>query len=96
MGVYRLCDFKHGKPIYKQDGGEHYLYFHGKSKMWMVGPRPNHSYAWLRNRSDNQSSDVLAFASGWQYQPIAREGNPEPAWMEDDESLKVEAIGGES
>jgi len=39
MGVYRMVDFKHGKPVYKQDGGEHYMYYHRERKAWMVGPK---------------------------------------------------------
>ncbi len=48
LGVYRMVDFKHGKPVYKQDGGEHFLYFQRDVRAWMVGTKMGHKFGWVR------------------------------------------------
>ncbi len=85
-----------GKPVYKQEGGEHYLYFQRERKAWMVGARVGHRYGWVRNASEAQHDALLPdLPDGWQYQPLARDrGGDEARWRADDATLTVEALGG--
>ena len=46
MGVYRSSGYRNGRPVYKQDQGENYLYYHNQS--WLIGPHVDSEYAWIR------------------------------------------------
>lgn len=54
LGVYRSMGYNNGRPAYKQDEGEIYLYY--KNKNWLIGPQLDRDYAWIRNRSQEDSS----------------------------------------
>ena len=67
LGVYRIVGDYNGKPLYKQDEGENYLYY--QNKTWLVGPHLGvshageqsdmHGYAWMKldgGKSDGASS----------------------------------------
>jgi hypothetical protein len=43
LGVYRIVGDYNGKPLYKQDEGENYLYY--QKKTWLVGPHLGVSHA---------------------------------------------------
>jgi len=93
MGVYRMIDQYNDKPAYKQDGGEHYMFFNAKLSCWMVGSRVGQNYGWMRNESKNQNDKLIPdMTTGWHYQPLAQEGNIEAKWMDDDQTLRVEAL----
>ena len=49
LGVYRMADSHCDRPVYKQDGGENYIYYSNISGSWLVGTVVGHQYAWLRN-----------------------------------------------
>lgn len=98
MGVYRLIDTFNDHPLYKQDGGEHYLYYHKSLEAWMVGPQVGRNYGWIRNAEKGQKQGRLLpqdLQSGWQYQPLTCEGGEgNSKWMSDDHTLKVEPLRG--
>ena len=48
LGVYRMVDSHHDRPVYKQGGGENYIYYSRASKSWFVGTVVGHPYGWLR------------------------------------------------
>merc|ERR1719228_743469 len=37
LGVYRMVDSYNDRPVYKQDGGENYIYYSSASNTWFVG-----------------------------------------------------------
>ena len=39
------------RPVYKQDGGENYVYYSSGGQCWLVGCLVGHRYSWLRNSS---------------------------------------------
>ena len=123
-------DHLNGKPVYKQEDGENYLYFNQDKNSWMVGTRVGDSYAWIKNESthadsssdESSSSDSSLgsdgglrrkkrsgkktrrvtpdlLESGWKYKPNGMElstfSDDDTIWLEDDVTLKVEALKGE-
>merc|ERR1719348_1697511 len=56
LGVYRMVDSYNDRPVYKQDGGENYIYYSSTSNTWFVGTVVGHQYGWLRNSTENASS----------------------------------------
>ena len=52
MGTYN------GKPLYKQDGGEHYLYYNRELSTWMVGPQVGKNYGWLRKQRSRRGGST--------------------------------------
>ena len=44
LGVYRMVDYHNGKPVYRQDVGDYYLYFLEAKKCWMFGEFVGSSY----------------------------------------------------
>lgn len=55
LGIYRSIDYHHGRPVYKQDGGQVYLYYMKAEKAWLIGPHIGNNYAWIRNRVESSS-----------------------------------------
>ena len=39
------------RPVYKQDGGENYVYYSSAGLCWLVGCLVGHRFSWLRNSS---------------------------------------------
>ena len=37
LGVYRMVDSYCDRPVYKQDGGENFIYYSSASSSWLVG-----------------------------------------------------------
>ena len=37
LGVYRMVDHHDGRPAYRQDEGDHFLYYNAQYSAWMVG-----------------------------------------------------------
>merc|ERR1719361_336306 len=74
LGVYRMVDSHHDRPVYKQDGGENYIYYSRSSKAWFVGTVVGHPYGWLRNGSKEASEQgwVPDLPGGWEYRPLVR------------------------
>ncbi len=58
MGVYRLIGRYDNRPLYKQDGGEHYLYHNKTFGAWMVGPQIGKNYGWLRKQREGRNGSV--------------------------------------
>ena len=56
LGVYRMVDTYSDRPVYKQDGGENYIYYSSASSSWLVGTVVGHEHAWLRNTSEEAPS----------------------------------------
>ena len=56
LGVYRMVDSYCERPVYKQDGGENYIYYSSASSSWLVGTVVGHEHAWLRNDSEGAPS----------------------------------------
>ena len=150
LGVYRLIDSLNDRPVYKQEGGENYLYYNEAKSSWMVGTNVGDSYAWIKHSdrssesgsssssspssssssaSDSDSSGGSAGAGGavtkkrlakkkgkggkagarsspellkpgcWKYKPngfeLSQMSDDDNIWMQDDVTLKVEALKGE-
>merc|ERR1712038_644364 len=74
LGVYRMVDSYNDRPVYKQDGGENYIYYSSASNTWFVGTVVGHQYGWLRNSTENASSKrwIPDLKSGWEYRPLVR------------------------
>merc|ERR1711902_133275 len=93
LGVYRMVDSYNDRPVYKQDGGENYIYYSSSSNTWFVGTVVGHQYGWLRNSTENASSKrwIPDLKSGWEYRPLVRsmENLDSNTWHSDDGSLKI-------
>lgn len=74
LGVYRMVDSYCERPVYKQDGGENYIYYSSASSSWLVGTVVGHEHAWLRNDSEGAPSTrwVPDLQAGWEYRPLVR------------------------
>merc|ERR1712029_242966 len=96
LGVYRMVDSHGDRPVYKQDGGENYIYYSSTSNTWFVGTVVGHQYGWLRNSTENASSRrwIPDLKSGWEYRPLVRsmENLDSNTWHSDDGSLKIEYL----
>lgn len=83
LGVYRLTGTHNNHPLYKQDGGENYIFYY--ANWWIVGTVVGMPHGWLRTNftghwlPDNNN--------GWQYRTPWQDG-----WMEDDQTLRIEAL----
>ena len=53
LGIYRSSGYLNGRPVYKQDEGENYLYYHKTQNSWLIGPHIGNTYAWVRNQLDH-------------------------------------------
>ena len=56
MGVYRYTGYHSDRPVYKQDEGENYLFYHNHS--WLIGPRVGQDYAWIRNLTEENRRET--------------------------------------
>ena len=96
MGVYRVVDHLHDRPLYRQDEGDHYMYWNPRYLCWMVGSQPDSDRGWIRNDTEDQNlrHHIPDLQSGWVYQPMAREDHRDQHWKSDDETLHVEILRG--
>jgi len=90
LGVYRMVDSYNDRPVYKQEGGENYIYYSPTPTSWLLGTVIGHHYGWLRNNSNMASSTnwLPELTTGWQYRGV---GDQE-CWVSDDTTLRIEAI----
>ena len=100
LGVYRVVDSLNDKPVYKQDSGDHYLYYHQDHDCWLVGSRVGQEIGWIKNqplaKGDSKAQLQLTdLPTGWQYQPVAMADRADGKWLADDDSLTVEVLKGE-
>ena len=64
LGIYRAMDFRNGRPVYKQDEGQNYLYYHNDS--WLIGPHSHKGdpqYAWIRSKREDVGSSSSSSSS---------------------------------
>jgi len=95
LGVYRVVDTYCDKPVYKQDGGENYIYYSSASASWLVGTVVGHQHAWLRNNTDRAPDTrwVPDLTSGWESRPLLRSQGCLPAvWRSQDGQFTIEAL----
>jgi len=96
LGVYRMVDTYNDRPVYKQDGGENYVYYSSTSNTWFVGTVVGHQYGWLRNSTEKASSQrwIPDLKTGWEYRPLVRssENIDNNTWHSDDGSLRIEYL----
>ena len=100
LGVYRVVDSLNDKPVYKQDAGDHYLYYHGGHDCWLVGSRVGQEIGWIKNQpllkaGSGRQLGLTDLPTGWQYQPVAMADRADGSWLADDDSLTVEVLKGE-
>ena len=88
LGLYRLVDCHQERPLYKQEGGENFIYYSPGGPCWLVGTVVGSQYAWLRN-SNTRGELRWPAGLGWQY----RDGQS-GSWREDDVTLRIEALPG--
>lgn len=97
LGVYRMVDSYNDRPVYKQDGGENYIYYSSMSNTWFVGTVVGHQYGWLRNGSEAASTRrwLPDLSSGWEYRPLVRSSaslEQSNNWLSDDGTLRIESL----
>jgi len=94
LGVYRMVDSYNDRPVYKQEGGENYIYYSSASASWLVGTVVGHQYGWLRNGSTAASSArwLPDLSSGWEYRPLIRGEDSLTSWHSDDGTLRIESL----
>jgi len=96
LGVYRMVDSYNDRPVYKQDGGENYIYYSSASNTWFVGTVVGHQYGWLKNSSESASSKrwIPDLKTGWEYRPLVRSSDSltSNTWLSDDGSLRIESL----
>merc|ERR1712002_308117 len=96
LGVYRMVDSYNDRPVYKQDGGENYIYYSSASNTWFVGTVVGHQYGWLKNSSESASSRrwIPDLKTGWEYRPLVRSSDSltSNTWLSDDGSLRIESL----
>jgi len=97
LGVYRMVDSYNDRPVYKQDGGENYIYYSSMSNTWFVGTVVGHQYGWLRNGSEEASNKrwLPDLTSGWEYRPLVRSSaslEQSNNWLSDDGTLRIESL----
>jgi len=97
LGVYRMADSYNERPVYKQDGGENYIYYSAVSCSWLVGTTVGHHHSWLRNSSSEAGTSrwVPDLKSGWEYRPLVRSSEDflqSSSWRTDDGSLRIEPL----
>jgi len=94
LGVYRMVDSYNDRPVYKQDGGENYIYYSAASFSWLVGTVVGHQYGWLKNSSSAASSArwLPDLSSGWEYRPLVRGQDSLTSWNSDDGTLRIESL----
>ena len=100
LGVYRVVDSLNDKPVYKQDSGDHYLYYHQDHDCWLVGSRVGQEIGWIKNQPLAKGDSKLQLQltdlpTGWQYQSVASADRVDGKWLADDDSLTVEVLKGE-
>ena len=66
LGVYRLIDSLNDRPVYKQEGGENYLYYNEAKSSWMVGTNIGDSYAWIKHSDRSSGSSSSSSSSSRQ------------------------------
>ena len=106
LGIYRKVNTFNGRPAFKQDGGEHYLFYFeekkadGKTKrIWQVGTTCGNDFGWIRSKG-KVSSDVSSpdQHKNWEFKPITRRmselDRARTEWMED-ATLVVRPLWGE-
>ena len=86
LGLYRLVDSHQTRPLYKQEGGENFIFFSPAGPEWIVGTRVGSQYGWLRNSGQERWPGGL---QAWQYRDTVS-----GLWREDDITLRVEALPG--
>ena len=84
LGLYRLGDCHQARPLYKQDGGENFIFFSPAGSGWILGTSLASLYGWLRNFS-------ASLEGAWQYRDSLS-----GSWREDDVTLRGEALSGNS
>jgi hypothetical protein len=96
LGVYRMMDSYNDRPVYKQDGGENYIYYSAASNTWFVGTVVGHQYGWLRNGSEEATSRrwIPDLRTGWEYRPLVRSAASigHNTWLSDDGTLRIESL----
>jgi len=95
LGVYRMVDSYCERPVYKQDGGENYIYYSGASASWLVGTVVGGQYGWLRNVGEEAPDTrwVPDLTSGWEYRPLVRSKDSlHTSWVSEDKTLRIEAL----
>jgi len=97
LGVYRMVDSYDNRPVYKQDGGENYIYYSAASRAWFVGTVVGHRYGWLKNASPEASAArwVPDLRAGWQYRPLVRttaDSIGQNTWLNDDQTIRMEPL----
>jgi hypothetical protein len=89
-----MVDSYNDRPVYKQDGGENYIYYSAASNSWLVGTVVGHQYGWLKNSSEQASSKrwIPDLRSGWEYRPLVRSGEIRDTWLSDDGTMRIESL----
>ena len=62
LGLYRSVDYKNGRPVYKQEEGQNFLFFFNNA--WFIGPHVgNHYTASIRSKIESDSSSSSSESS---------------------------------
>ena len=90
-----MVDMYNDKPVYRQEAGDHYLYYHEIEQCWMVGSRVGQKWAWFKHPTSEGADLPSDLDAGWVYQPLSRVRGESNRWESDDTTLRVETLGGD-
>ncbi|TRY69458.1 hypothetical protein TCAL_10191 [Tigriopus californicus] len=91
LGTYRVVDLYNNKPVYKQDEGDHFLYYSNEQNAWLIGARVGQERGWVRIKSDGHELTPLDLKSTWEYTNHLVHSN-ESEWLEDDHTLTTRGV----
>jgi len=85
MGVYRYTGYHSDRPVYKQDEGENYLFYHNHS--WLIGPRVGQDYAWIRNLTEENRRETKSAS------PMSSGSSSHSSSSDSDSSSDASSVG---
>merc|ERR1711971_636380 len=80
LGTYEAVgQSSDGRSMYKQQGGDNFLFFLAEAGLWMMGPEPGRDFGGVLNRGAGSCPEELT--SAWEYYVDWRDSWDEDSWM---------------
>merc|ERR1712130_29977 len=81
LGTYEpVGQSSDGRSMYKQRGGDNFLFYLAESRVWMMGPEPGRDFGGVLNRGSGNCPEELT--SPWEYYVDWTDSWDEDTWME--------------